>query len=225
MATPQISTKRLAITKANAQTVAVVAIASFISIFCLVAAHAVWSQNAYQSRVISAKQKANDQLNTNLKAVSNLMASYKTFVSTPTNVIGGNPNGTGQNDGDNAKIILDALPSTYDFPALTSSLEQILTSGNYKINSISGTDDELNQQANTTSPNPQPVSMPFTFSISNANYASIQQLINQLQVSIRPIQIDSITLTGGGNNMQLSVTAHTFYQPGKSLTITKKVIR
>jgi hypothetical protein len=225
MADTQILTKRMAISKTNAQMVGMVAGAAFVTIFCLVAAHAVWSQNAYQARVISAKKKAHQQLVKNLSAYNDLASSYKAFVSTPNNVIGGVSSGTGDNDGDNAKIILDALPPSYDFPALTSSLEKILDDRSLKVTSITGTDDQVAQQGNTTSPTPQPISMPFTFSISNADYNSVSQLVTALQQSIRPIQIDSIDLTGGAKDMEVTVNAHTYYQPGKSVNISKKVVK
>ena len=205
--------------------VATVAIAAFVTIFCLVAAQAIWSQNGYQSRVTAADEKAHQQLEKNIQAFGSLVTSYQAFNSTGNNVIGGLTSGTGDNDGDNSKIILDALPKTYDFPALTSSVEKILTARGLTISSITGTDDQLSQESNTTSPDPQPVSMPFSFSITNANYASVQQLITDLQNSIRPIQVDSLTLSGGTSNMTLTVNAHTYYQPAKSLGITKEVVQ
>ncbi len=205
--------------------VAVVAVASFVTVFCLVASNAVWGQTRYQARVTTQSEKANKQLKDNLQAFGDLVTSYKAFDSTATNVIGGTSAGSDPNSGDNARIILDALPSTYDFPALTSSIEKILSAGNFDISSITGTDDQINQQSNTASPNPQPVSIPFSFSIKSADYAGVQQLIGTLQKSIRPIAIDSIDLTGGANDMILTVNAHTYYQPGKSLNITKQVVK
>ncbi len=225
MATNPISTKRLAISKANAQMVAVVAIAAFITVFCLVASSAVFSQNRYQARVISAKQKAHNQLVANIDSYNNLATAYKAFDSASTNVIGGNKDGTGDNDGSNSKIILDALPSSYDFPALTSSLEKILTSNNLKVTNITGTDDQLNQQNNTSSTDPQPVNIPFSFTVSNASYSSVTQLMTKLQESIRPIQIDTLDISGGQNNMTVTVTGHTYFQPAKKVSITEQVIK
>lgn len=225
MAKPEILTKRLAISKANAQMVAIVSVAAFVTVFCLVAAKAVWSQTRYQARVTGKEEKAHQQLQANIKASSNLVGSYQKFDAAATNIIGGNLGGSGNNDGDNAKIILDALPDKYDFPALASSLEKILTGGGFSITSITGVDDQLNQQGNTSSPTPKPVTMPFSFAVSNANYTSVQQLVKLLQSSIRPIQIDSIALTGGANNMTLTINAHTYYQPAKSVNITQQVIK
>lgn len=220
-----LSTKRTAISKANAQMVIVVAIASFVTVFSLVASKTVLSQNVYQSRVVKAKETAHQQLTKNITAANSLVASYKSFVSTDTNSIGGLTKGTGDKDGDNAKIILDALPSSYDFPALASSLEKILTSQSLKVGSITGIDDQVNQETNVSSPDPRAVPIPFSFTVSNANYGSVQQLVSTLEASIRPIQLDSMTLTGASSNMQVTVTAHTYYQPAKNLQIKKQVVK
>jgi Tfp pilus assembly protein PilO len=220
-----IPTKRTAINKANAQMVGSVGVAAFVTVFCLVAIHALWGQNAYLGRVNSAKDKANKQLESNVTAASNLASAYKTFVGSNTNAIGGSSSGTDQNDGDNAKIVLDALPSSYDFPALTASIEQILTSNNLKVATITGTDDEVAQAGTASSGDPQPIPMPFSFDVTDASYSQIQNLIKQLQSSIRPIQVDTITLSGSSDNMKLTLNAHTYYQPSKTLNITKESVK
>lgn len=218
-------TKRVAIDRANFQVILAISIASFVTVFCLIASKSILSQNNYQARVIDADKTANNQLKTNITAYNNLARSYNNFVSTSTNVIGGSSSGSGPNSGNNAVLILDALPDKYDFPALTASVQKILASAGFNVTSITGTDDELNQQSNTTSSNPQPVSMPFTFSISGTNYAAISGLVTVLQQSIRPISIDTMDISGGGNSMTVTITAHTYYQPGKTLNITKQVIQ
>src|SRR5487761_1483126 len=154
-------TKRIAIDKANFQMVVIVGVASFISVFCLIASNTVWNQDSYQSRVISAQSKANQELLKDISAYNTLTNSYEAFVSTPNNVIGGNSTGTGSNDGNNAKIVLDALPPSYDFPALATTLANILNKNGLPPTGITGVDNQLTQQSNSSSSNPQPVSMPF----------------------------------------------------------------
>lgn len=219
------SVKRLGINKANGQTLVLVIMASVVSVFCLVASHSLFSSNTYLNRVIAQENIADNQLKTNLAAVKKLQVSYNSFVSKTPNIIGGNPKGSGDNDGDSAKIVLDALPSSYDFPALTSSLEKILKQHNLKIDSITGTDDQIAQQTNLTSPKPVPVAIPFSFSVSGVSYDSVQDLVSVLQKSVRPIIVDNMTLTGDSKNMKLIITAHTYYQPAKNLTISKKVVK
>lgn len=226
MAKPLISTKRLLIDKTNRRIVIFVAIASFITVFSLVASRALLSQRGYQARVTAKKEKAVKQLKDNVDAVSTLKTSYTTFVGSSENVLGGNPSGQGDKDGDNAKIILDALPSKYDFPALAASLEKVLTSStqSLKIIGISGTDQEVAESSNTSSSAPVPVPMPFQVSVGG-NYAAMQILITTLEKSIRPIQIQRLSFTGSDDKLVLSITAQSFYQPAKTLSITKEDVQ
>lgn len=141
----EISGKRLMISKANTTIVIAVAVAASVTTFSLVATRSLLAKRAYQSKVSSAREKARDQLKDNIDSVNKIKESYAAFTDEPVNMIKGSSAGQGERDGDNAQIILDALPSTYDFPALASSLEKILVDRNYTIESITGTDDEVNQ--------------------------------------------------------------------------------
>jgi hypothetical protein len=225
-----LSSKRSGITQANTQMLTIVVAASVISVFCLMASHALWQTNQYRGHVISKKQAADKQLDANIVAADALVKSYNKFVSKNPNILNGSSRPPadgleiGPLDGNNAKLVLDALPSLYDFPALTASIEKILNERKLVVTSITGLDDQVAQQANISSPTPEAVPMPFTFSIANANYGSVQEVITALQRSIRPIVIDSINVKGSNSDMILSVTAHTFYQPAKNLQITKEVV-
>lgn len=217
------SSKYMAISKANAQIVAAIGVASFITVFCLVAAKAVFSQYQYQSRVMSAVSTANSQLKSNISAYSGLVNSYENFNSTSPNIIGQTVSG---NSNDNAQIILDALPGQYDFPGLLSTVENILDKQNMQTSGVTGNDEQVAQETKSSSTNPVAVSMPFGFSVTNASYGSAQQLIQVLQQSIRPMSIDSITLTTAqGSGLTMTVAAHSFYQPSKTLSITKETIK
>jgi hypothetical protein len=218
------STKRVLITKANKQMVIYTAIAAFVVIFCLVAAKALASQAAYQNRVINKKKQALTQLHSDLNARDSLVNSYQAFVDTNQNVLGGNPDGTGDQDGDNARLVLDALPSKYDFPALATTLEKAVTSQNLQILGITGTDEEVTQQANQTSTNPQPIPMQFQVQVSG-KYDAIQKLVGFFEHSIRPFQVQTVEYSGDEGNMSATITARTFYQPEKSLNITTEVVR
>jgi hypothetical protein len=223
MAKAHISTKRILIDKSQTTMVVATGIAAFILVFSLVASKSLIGQMTYQNRVISAKKAAVLQLKDNINATTTLVNSYKAFVDTSQNVLGGNPAGTGAQDGDNAKVVLDALPSKYDFPALATSLEKLITSQNLQIQSITGTDDEVAQSANLGSATPQAVTMPFQLAVTGS-YKGIQNLIKEFNSSIRPFQIQTIQLAGSQDNMTLTLTAQTFYQPEKDFNVTKKVI-
>jgi hypothetical protein len=220
-----ITSKRALINQANSSLVVVTGVAAFLVVFSLVASKTLFSQMAYQNRVLKEKHTTVNQLRSNLTAAKQLEISYKAFTSTSTNVIQGDPKGNGERDGDNTKIVLDALPSNYDFPALTTSLEKLITSVNgLKITNITGTDDQVAQSTNNSTGTPQDVPIPYTVGVSGS-YQAVQDLVNKFEHSIRPFQIQTLELSGDQTNMTLLVTAQTFYQPAKNLTMGTKVVK
>lgn len=220
----QISLKRVGIDKTNSRIVAITGGAAFLVVFFLVASVALFQQMMYQNKVISTKKKAVTQLEQNIKTSESLMNSYEAFVSGPQNLIGGDPNGSGVQDGSNAKLVLDALPSKYDFPALTTSIEKMLNDQKVKIQSINGTDDTVNQSVTDPSGSPQPVEMPFEVTVGG-DYSGIQAVISAFERSIRPIQVQTLEVSGDQQEITLKITAKTFYQPAKTLNIKQQVVK
>ncbi|HSH18084.1 MAG TPA: type 4a pilus biogenesis protein PilO [Candidatus Saccharimonadales bacterium] len=220
----QLSLKRVGIDKTNSRILAIVGGAAFLVVFFLVASIALFQQMMYQNRVISVKKKAVSQLEQNVQASQDLMSAYQAFVSTPQNIIGGNPEGTGPQDGSNAKLVLDALPSSYDFPALTTSIEKLLIDQKVKIQGITGTDDAVNQQATVATGSPEPIEMPFEVTVGG-DFQAIQGVIRALERSIRPVQVQTVDVTGDRQDLTMKLTAKTYYQPEKTLNITKKVVK
>jgi hypothetical protein len=224
MAQGQISLKRIGINKTNSRIVAVTSGAAFLVVFFLVASVALFQQMMYQNRVIAVKKKAVNQLERNIKASETLMSSYEAFVNTPQNLLGGNPNGTGTLDGSNAKIVLDALPSKYDFPALTTSVEKVLIDQKVKIQSISGNDDTVNQAVTDATGSPKPVEMPFEATVGG-DFQGVQSVISAFERSIRPIQIQTMEVSGDQQDLTLKIIAKTYYQPEKTLNIKQEVVK
>ncbi|MEO6513201.1 MAG: type 4a pilus biogenesis protein PilO [Candidatus Saccharimonadales bacterium] len=218
------SIKRNLISKANTTIVIVTAGACFVVVFSLIASITLVGQFKYQNKVISAKREARDTVKKDIEAAKQLTSSYQAFTSTSQNVLGGDPNGTGSQDGDNAKIILDALPAKYDFPAMATSLEKILSNQSVTIRSIAGTDDVLNTANASTSASPQAIAMPFKISVTG-NYDSVHNVLKALESSIRPMDIQIVSLSGSQAEISMEVTAQTYYQPGKDLKISTKIVQ
>ncbi len=107
----QFSAKRVQIDKANFTILIVMSVACFLTIFSLIASRALLQQRSYQAGVIEKKETAREQLKQNIVARDQLVDQYKIFVGNQQNLIGGSSSGTGDKDGDNAKLVLDALPS------------------------------------------------------------------------------------------------------------------
>lgn len=219
-----LSVKRGLIEKSNTTIVATTSGAVFVVVFCIVASISLFGQFSYQNRVIGADKTALAQLRRDITAAQTLSTAYSAFVSTPTNIIGGDPRGSGPQDGSNAKIVLDALPSKYDYPALATALENILTGQSVQIQSITGTDDAANQASNQSSASPTPQPMPFQVVVVG-NYTAIQNVVHAFERSIRPFQIRTMELSGDQSQLTLTIDAQTYWQPAQNLNIETKVVQ
>ena len=215
------SQKHSQVERLNSTAVLTVAISAFIVVFTLVASRALWTKMSYQNRVISAKETARDQLRDNLDQVDDLVIAYKAFAETPNNVLGGSSSGKSENSGDNAKITLDSLPSKYDFPALTTSVEKLVKSTGSVVGSISGTDDEISQQSKSKE---GVIDMPFEVT-AKGSYDGISELMKVLSLSIRPISVKSVEFSGTNQDFSVSLSAKSYYQPAKTLEVKKKVVK
>ncbi len=219
MARLGLSSKRLQIDKANTAVTITVALSVFVVIFSLFACKALLATRAYQNKVIAKKQIALNQLNANAKAVDELVVSYKEYAGRPENIIGGSSTGTGDRDGDNGKVSLDSLPSKYDFPAIASSLEKLVTQRNFKIVSLTGTDEEVQQATSSTndSADPQPIAIPFKLTVKGG-YDPMQDLIKVFDLSIRPIQPQVVTFTAISQSKEVIMIfdAKTYFLPEKT---------
>ncbi len=214
----KISAKRLAIDKANSTVLIAVGISCFIVVLCVVAGKSLIDQMRYQSKVIDRKEKTLVLSKKNEKAAEQLKTSYQEFASARENVLGGNSSGTADRDGDNARIVLDALPSKYDFPALTTSLEKLLTGSGFKLDSITGTDDEVAQSATESGENSIAVEIPFTVGITTST-TNTKQLLSLFERSIRPMQISKLSLKGESSGVKVSIDGKTYFQPQKKFNV------
>jgi hypothetical protein len=221
------SMKRLQISKIQSNIILTVSIAAAVIVFCMVSVNALLHQAAYQKKVIDARHTSLKQLKDNYNSANALVAQYKSFEeSHPVNVIGGknttNPKANAP-DGDNARIILNALPSKYDFPALVSSLSRILTSNRIGSPAISAVDQSETINANASN-NPAVQPIPLTLS-GYGTYNVIRGLVASLERSTRPYDVSAIYITGSQENMTVTISATTYFQPPTSLSSSKEEVR
>lgn len=196
----------------------VVASAVFFCVFGLFATKSLVSKGLYQRRALHTERQIADTLKNNYTAAKNLRTQYDVFLQQNPNVIGGNSNGNGPSDGDNPRIVLDALPSKYDVPALGSSLEKILSGRGVTFNSLTVSDDP---SSNSDQPQSQPQSKPITFSFEGTtNYSSAMKLMQDFERSIRPFDLNTLEIDGTDKAMKLTVGMTTYFEPAKSLDLT-----
>jgi hypothetical protein len=204
-----------------------VAAASVAVSICVVTGQFLFQKWTYNNRVLTAKYKAADTLNKNINNAKQLqdavnalvsnndLASVKTNASDP-----------------NTKSVLDALPSKLDATALGTSLQQaILSRSGVTIEGINvPADTAVATTAGTTTATTAatagstPQEMKFDFTVSGS-YDKIRSMLLDLERTIRPIKVTSISLNGDDTNMTAAVSAVTYYQPSKSATIKQEVVK
>jgi Tfp pilus assembly protein PilO len=207
------SIKHLQVSKINTIILVAASLTTVVVIFSFVGSISLYKQMKYQNKVIDLRNKANKQLEKNIKSVAGLVYAYDNFEKSSESILG-----TADR---NSKIALDALPSKYDFPALTASLEGVAQLSGVAVTAITGTDQEAT--ATQDSANPKPIEIPFQITVKGS-FASIKQFVVNLQRSIRPIQVQTIIFSGNDSDLEANVTAKTYYQPEKRLDLQQAVV-
>jgi hypothetical protein len=214
--------------KAQTSMITTVAVATIVTIFCLVASKSLVSQASYQSRVIHARHTSIKQVKTNIDNANSLADHYNQVFegNSPANIIGGKNTKSSQAqppDGDNGSIVLHALPTTYDFPALLTSMAKVLSGHAVTNQSITGSDQALDFK-NDPVPNPAPVEIDLS-AAGTVTYANAQGLIQDFERSIRPFDITKLSLNGNQATMSISFDLATFYQQAKTTGLTTQEIK
>lgn len=212
------SEKHLQVDKDKTTVFALVAIAAVSAVFALALIRGFWSRAGYLGKVADTKKTALTQLESNKAAVDELKKAYDDFNGQAVNLVGASSGGDGPLEGDNASLVLDALPSKYDFPALTSSMERIL--GGFRIEGITGVDDSLAQQSASLS---GAVEIPLSVDLL-VSYDGFKDLLSRLDRSIRPFQLVNLELKGTNSELKTLINLKTYYQPQTGLQITTEEV-
>jgi hypothetical protein len=171
------------------------------------------------TKVLTAKNKANEQLIKNLDAAPQLVDRYKAL-------------------GAKQDLIADALPNTTDLPGLMALLENMSASGGINLKSIApslttvatgpaATTGTATATAGTTTgtvtpPAPQAYNVSLAF---DGTYASLQKLLEGIEQSARPMRVTAMQLSGTGSSLSVQLETTTFYQDKARLPISTETIK
>lgn len=208
-----ISNKYIKIDKANQVVVIAVSATVAVVIFCFVATQALVKQIKYQNDVISKRKAANTILEKNIKAAKSLASSFEAFNNAEPKI----------NTLDkNYKIVLNALPSKYDFPALVTTMQNFYKMTGVSTNGFSGTDEEATAVQSSDNPTPIEIKSPTS---AIGDLASIQKFIDYLNRSTKPIKINTVSISGSDKILKISLDATTYYQPEKLYEVKYEVVK
>jgi hypothetical protein len=219
------SLKQLQIDKTSQKMIIFASIASFLLIFTLFSAKTLVARMNYQNKVINAKSIARNNLIKNVASNESLLSAYQNFNNATTNLMGLQTNSASVNSGNNAKLILDALPSEYDFPALATSLQGLLSSTGVTVSGLTGSDLSTGASSGASSiPIAGTTPIPFSFNVTG-NSDNVLNTMKIFEKSIRPFQFKSFTISGSNASLSLSVNAETFYLPAQNFQVKMESVQ
>lgn len=206
-----------------------VAIAAVAVSFCLATGQYLFTKWDYNNKILSKKYTAAQTLSNNVTNAQKLKTAVDDLVANQDLAsVKTNP------DDPNIKSVLDALPTTFDPAALATSLQQVVLSrSGVSIESISVPPDVDNTASSTgtsaatattgtSTTGPQEVKFSF---VVTGTYDKIKALVVDLERTIRPIHINTMTLNGSDSNLRASFDASTFYQPSQTVSLGSEVVK
>lgn len=202
MATKTSKTQKFADSLSTSNLIVVAVLLSFLSMgVALVIGRGLVSNMVLNAKIIGRKSSANKQITKNYNALKNLQTEY---------------NGLG--------AIRDAvetsMPKRPSLPELYSMMENLGNSSQVNTQTVAptATTDE------NAAPGSDIMKLPVAVSVSGS-YANIKKYLHNLEMSARPLHVDSITLGGNDTTMQASITLTTYYQGDADLSIGSEVVK
>ena len=199
--------KRAKIDRANSTVFIAVTISAVIVMFSLISVRFLWQKKSYNDRVIGAKTKARADIENNISSLDQLATQFPDLQKRATN---------------NDKTILHALPPTYDYAALVTSMEFLADQSGVKLDSGVGTDQSVSALKEQNTSQPQEITLSLSVS---GSYEAINRYIENLEKSIRPIIVKSVDFSGSNSELKATLQAKTYYQPARSLEVTLEEVR
>lgn len=197
---------------------ALVGIAAVLSV-------SMFERISFKQEIINEKRATATVLNENNKVADELkekirvLNTNQALLSTPR-VDGSQP----------VSVILDALPSAANSSALGASMQQKLlrvdgvTIETLVVDPISGVEDSGDSSSEGSGDNA--ISFRFTVSAAGGQEAKLQEVLRNLERSIRIVNVTSASLEqqGQGGKITMSVEGEAFYQPPTVVELKEKKV-
>lgn len=213
-----LSTKRKAIADSNRVMFIWVAGMSAVVGICTVLAIFLGQQIAFHAKVVSEMTHTASVLSNNNK-VANELAQNVIVLETNEAL----NSAKASTDEKALQVILDALPADRNALALGASLQQSILTGvdGLTIDKITVDSSELAQDLTSNSSTTIPVQL--QVSATNAN--ALKEMLVRMERSIRTIDVDRAVLERTVAGFQMTIQAHAYFEPEKTVKLTDKVVK
>lgn len=126
---------------------------------------------------------------------------------------------------DNLQSITDALAATSDASTFAASLQNIIAPrSGVSLESVNiPSAEDLDQSGPSDTMSVKPTELEYQID-ALGSYQSITAFLDNLELTIRPVSVSMIQLTGTDNMLRARISLATYYQPIKDFNITQKEI-
>jgi Tfp pilus assembly protein PilO len=186
-------------------------VAAVILAISIVGTKIVFQDAMFERKVLVRKKAASEQLVKNIKSVDGLRDNLKDLNKTPET---------------SNKQILNVLPSTFDFPQTSATIEGLANKNGIEVESISmvGDEDTVVSSGVMTSDSNEVQSMVIGIS-AKGSYPNIRQFLTDLTNSRRAFGIEVADISGRGAQLSTTINVRAYYKPIVSTDIKKEVIK
>jgi len=219
--------KRSQISKANRTMFLWIAGASALVGFAVVASVFLGQKLLFNEKVLLAKNTTVSTLTANNAAVEELQTQVR-VLDTNESLMKARAKDTDQA----VQVILDALPGDANSLALGASLQNKLLAGipgltieSLQVEPVSGVETLLDTSVESGAATEESVNqITFSFAVSGSQDA-LRQALQNLERSIRTIDIVNLQIENQGTVQLLTVQARAFYEPTKNVVLYDKVVK
>ena len=221
--------KRTQIARANRVMFLWVAGVSILFGFALVGSIFLTQMLLFNERVLQEKDRTVAILKSNNSNVQELESQIRVLDTNQALI-----DSKASSDDRAIQVILDALPSDANSLALGASIQNKLlanitglTLNSLQVDPVVGieslTSDASVQNVSSALPSSQN-EIAFRFSVSG-NETALKQVLLNLELSIRTIDVISLKIEGQGSTSVLSVQARAFYEPARIVQLKDKTVK
>ena len=203
-----------------------VALASAAVVVCLMVGLNLFQRIQYQMKVNSELAKTEKTLKSSADAIDGLIKNVDALRADSALTL---PN-LKSDDSTVFQVVIDALPTEDDSVDLSSSLQgKVLAGTGVSIDSLlvegmTQVEDEEDATASSDS-SAFPTAEGISFSVKvTGGYGSIQNVLKNIERTIRPITINSIKLDGSDSSLTATIEATTYYSPSVDYTVGSKEV-
>jgi len=220
--------KRSQISKANRTMFLWIAIASALVGFVAVVAILLGQKLIFNEKLLMEKAKTQSILKANNEAIEGLQTEVRVLDTNEALI-----KNKAKPDNQALQVILDALPSEANSPALGASLQArllvnipgLIAIDSLQVDPVEGIEslDGGAVQDGSSSSGDTANEITFRFSVIG-NQDALRQVLTNLQRSIRIIDVTRIQVENRGTDQVMTVEGRAFYEPARVVKLYDKVV-